>query len=212
MVVIKKEMQGLAISTVKNSHLQELSPLVFNRGLIYDSDKKTLYVKYNNMLCPVTLNVDNKNILYTGPMDQISLSKNVNVSSTNSVADGKISFVNKILAKNAVAGRKTIYLLLKVSDDIHEQINGNLFRLGKDFSESYFINVCSSSKVNPSILGSSNDTNKAEILKFQHSGNSYYGIKFQNDIQSSLYFCGYYGVNKLTPPDCSQYYDNSISY
>lgn len=198
-------MQEFLILTSDDEHFQEAFDSLHNRSLLYDKDNNKFGIVYDGFNV-INSYVDDVNIKITD--DKISLSDDVLVKSTKVNPLEQVKF-NGILAENAITDQKSIYLLLKHSDEQNESICGELFRLGENISEMYHISVSSNGQ--NKIFGSSTNLTEAEILKFSFSGIIYYGIKFKDKNTSSLYFHGYSNIDNLKPPMYTNYRDNQLN-
>ena len=204
-------MQQLLIPTTDKSNLLNFAELLKNRSILYDKDSNAFYVKYDDDIKQVYNNVDNKNIIIKSidGDDYVSLVDDVTVMSTSVSPADKVHNYNGLLAENAVTNQKSIYLIMKTSESIKECFCGEIYRFGSSVSEMYHISVSSNSK--PSIVGSSGTTKSAEVKKISFAGVEYYGLVFQDKLDSNLYFHGFSNVNQLAPPKYSNYRDNQLT-
>lgn len=204
-------MQQLTIPTTNKPNLLNFAALLKNRSILYDKDSNSFYVKYDDELRQVYNKVDNKNIIIKNidGDDYVSLSDDVVVMSTNVSPDDKIHNYNGLLAETAITNQKSIYLIMRTSESIKECFCGEICRFGNNVSEMYHVSVSSNSK--PSIVGSSGTTKPAKIKKISFAGIEYYGLVFQDRLESNLYFHGFSNVNQLAPPNYSNYRDNQLT-
>lgn len=204
-------MQEVLIATTSKSLLQEFSDNLENRNLIYSRNTNQLYIKYHG-LRPRYYSVgngDNLIIKNINGVNYLSLADDVLVNSTDVSPDNIVHNVNGLMVENAINGQNTIYLVVKVSETVNETFCGEVCRFGMNISEMYHVSI--SSKNKPSIVGSSGNTKSAEIKKVLFNGEEYYGIKFNSNTLSNLYFHGYSNVETLLPPMITEYTDNQIT-
>ena len=202
-------MQEVLIATTSKSLLQELSDNLENRNLIYSRNTNQLYIKYHG-LRPRYYSAGGGNLIIKNinGVNYLALVDNVLVKSTDVSPDNIVHNVNGLMVENAINSQNTIYLVVKISDTINETFCGEICRFGTNISEMYHVSI--SSKNKPSIAGSSGNTKSAEIKKVSFNGEEYYGIKFNSNTISNLYFHGYSNVETLLPPMITEYTDNQI--
>ena len=203
-------MQEVLIATTSKSLLQELSDNLENRNLIYSRNTNQLYIKYHG-LRPLYYSVGGSNLIIKNinGVNYLALVDNVLVKSTDVSPDNMVHNVNGLMVENAINSQNTIYLVVKISDTINETFCGEICRFGTNISEMYHVSI--SSKNKPSIVGSSGNTKSAEVKKVSFNGEEYYGIKFNSNTTSNLYFHGYSNVETLLPPMITEYTDNQIT-
>lgn len=203
-------MQEVLVATTSKSLLNETSEYLENRNLIYDRNTNQLYIKYYG-LRPRYYSVGGDNLITKeiNGVKCISLENDVFVKSTDVSPDNTIHCVNGLMIENAISNRNTVCLIMKISDTLNETFCGEICRFGINVSEMYHVSI--SSRNSPSIVGSSGNTKPAKIKKVMFNGEQYYGIKFSNDILSSLYFHGYSNVHTLLPPLITEYTDDQIT-
>ena len=205
-------MQKILIPTTSINSQSIAEEVIPNKSLLYNQETEMLYVKYNNELHTVYSPVDNKNIVLTEKdnVSYISLNENPIVKSTTTSPDDKVHVVNNLFLDTITAAQRTIFLLVKVSDDVQEGLYGEIFRLGDSVSESYHIMVSSSSDSKNVLLGSSS-TKPATIKEYEYSGSNYYGIEFATDDEADLYFHGVSSLDTLSPPYYKNYRDSMMT-
>lgn len=204
-------MQEFLIPTTNSANQELASSSIRNRSFLYNQEKNTLYLKYNDALKSFSADVDNKNIITRNidGSDLVSLADDVNVKTTTVSPDSLIINKCSILAEKAITDLKSIYLIIRVSDEYNEGFCGELFRFGENVSEMYHVVV--SCKEKPEIFGSSNNGKTASINKYSYAGGTYFGISFNDTTTSNLYFHGFNTIKNLAPPNYTNYRDSQIT-
>ena len=203
-------MQEILVASASKSRIQEASNTLNDRSLIYEVDDNQLYINYHGLRpCyyvadNITLAVKNLN-----GANHVGLADNAYVKALDVSPDNIIHSTNALMAQDAISSQNTIYLMVKASKTINETVLGEMYRLGENISEMY--NVSISSKNKSLISGSSSLRESVVIKKFLFNDEEYYGIKFNNDAPSSLYFHGFSNVSLLSPPLHTEYTDDQIT-
>ena len=197
-------MQEILIASASKSLIQKASNTLNDRSLIYEVDDNQLYINCYYVADNITLAVKNMN-----GVNHVGLADNAYVKALDVSPDNVIHSTNVLMAQDAINSQNTIYLIVKASKTINETVLGELYRLGENISEMY--NVSVSSKNKSLISGSSSLKESAVIKKFLFNDEEYYGIKFNNDAPSSLYFHGFSNVSLLSPPLHTEYTDDQIT-
>lgn len=203
-------MQEILVASASKSRIQEASNTLNDRSLIYEVDDNQLYINYHGLrpcyyvVDNITLTVKNLN-----GANHVGLADNAHVKALDVSPDNIVHSTNALMAQDAISSQNTIYLIVKASKTINETVLGELYRLGENVSEMY--NVSISSKNKSLISGSSSLNKSVAIKKFLFNGEEYYGIKFNDDAPSSLYFHGFSNVNLLSPPLHTEYTDDQLT-
>lgn len=198
-------MQQLQIPTATNDLLDTAKNFILNRSLLYDSDKKDLYVKYNDELNVIGAKVDNDNIIFN-ENNEVALNDDIHCKTATVIPDDSgLKYKANIIFAETNSERKII-LLSKISN-VAGSISGMLYELGSSYSGSYHFSLSSSGSrsLNGSAFG-----NKATYVRVTYLDEDYIGIRFQNS-NSTIYFSGYDLRNENTPPKYTTYKDSDYT-
>lgn len=179
-------MQQVLIPASNNNQFKNASEHLNNRSLLFNTEKKSLYIKYNGEMNFLGGHVDNDNILLNDK-GEVSLSKDIHCD-TLTVAPDDSGLLYK---DNVVFGKTTdlkrILLLFKVSDSSKVgTISGKFYEKSSTVTSS----IIMSASVNGSrYLNGSTNAKKVEFVKCQLNDNYYLGLKFNPN--TTIYFSGY---------------------
>ena len=205
-------MQKILMPTTSNGGQTNAEDAIPNKSPLYNQETGMFFIKYDEELHTAYTPVDWNNIVLTTKdnVSYISLNENPVVKSTNTSPDDKIHVINNLYLDSVTTAQRSIFLLVKISDDTKEGLYGEIFRRGKNVSEAYHISVSSKSDNKNVLLGSSSTT-MAKIKKYSYSGSTYYGIEFATDDDADLYFHGVSNLDVLEPPYYKNYRDTLMT-
>lgn len=196
-------MGQILIPAADNLTLEKAKSSLLDRSLLYNTDTKQLYVKYDNELNGIGVKVDNKNIVFDETTGLISLGKNISCSTLTAKNDDGIVFKSNILLGKTNKDKHVILLFLESDSNGQSAISGSIYEDQGDRSFSYQVNISSSGNYN---ISGNNQSSSLKLAKVDYSNNKYIALISNND--SSFYFNGLVGGNLF---DSADYSDANIS-
>ena len=170
-----------------------------NRSLLYNTDTKRLYMKYDDVANLVNAQnaADNVNIVLNDS-DEVALADDISVKTVTVTPLTGYPSMNDCIDFGVTTASSTIKLLCKKSDINMGAIGGELYESGTGLNSMYHFSLASNGS--RFLGGSSSYDTKAYFVDCVYDGNEYYGIKFPSGINAQLLFHGYDNISTLLAP------------
>lgn len=164
-----------------------------NRSLLYNKDQKKLFIKYNDELNPIGGgDPDNKNIIEDAN-GKLALKDIPTVKGIIVQQSGSDNWRGQRLLGN-ISSAKNIMLFFS-EDDANTYIGGELLQKGSGLHGHYDISLTNTGS--RSFKGASTDNKKANLIECKYQNKQWYGIKFNSEVSSKVFFSGWYNKSVI---------------
>lgn len=181
-------MNSLLIPTTTEKRKQEAFLAIPNRSLLFNSDHKLLYVKYNDKLWNVSAAVDNDNIVYNED-NEIALAEHIHAETmTIKPTEDGPTYHDNIVFQHKCPERKII-LVCRISS-VPGSIAGLMHEAGVDNTSSLHFAV--SNTISRTLAGAANDQRARWVqCRYIPTGEYYIGLMYYNGEEADIHFSGF---------------------
>lgn len=173
------------IATTSDVAEADAKNAIDNRSLLYNKDKKKLFVKYNDELNKIGANPDNKNIVENANGD-IALKDIPSVNGVNISQNGSDVW----RGQRKLCEINPAHLILFFKEEDKTYIGGEILQKGLDIISHYDISLTSTGS--RSLRGATSDDEKANFITCTYQGAKWYGLRFYSGKPTKVFFTGYY--------------------
>lgn len=208
--------------------LEEAKKSILDRSLLFEDTNKILYIKDRDDLYPLGgANKQDKfeagdNLEFVDDKEKgltLRVVDNVVVDSLTTEADGNsLPWKSQDFLGDTTKTRKIIVLCKKTKDEDPSIIGGEIVEIGENLKSHYQLSLSSTGSFY--IQGSTSESKDMSFVTLSYKDEIYYGLKFNNSIDSKVYFTGYrqlndfdLDTNTLVDTDyeiLSEYYPNYV--
>lgn len=183
--------------------LEEAKKSILDRSLLFEDTNKVLYIKDKNDLYPLGGSTKQDkfeagdNLEFIDDEEKgltLRVVDDVVVDSLTTRSDGNgLPWKSQDFLGNIIRNHRIIVLCKQTKNTEPSIIGGEIVEIGENLKSHYQISLVSTGSFY--IQGSTNESKDMSFVTLSYKDEIYYGIKFNNYIDSKVYFTGYKQIN-----------------